>query len=250
MESGSHVFGLIGKSLTHSFSKDYFNEKFKELGLDDHKYVNFELSAIEEFPSLISSAVGLRGLNVTIPYKETVIPFLDEIAEVAKEIGAVNCISIKNKRLKGHNTDAYGFAAAIRPYLRAHHTRALILGTGGSSRAVTYALGRMGMDVTLVSTNPSGKPAAIGYGDLDAGVMAEHGLLVNTTPLGMFPDGGGFPPIPYEHLNPRHLVFDLVYNPAQTVFLSRASEKGATTSNGLEMLRLQAEKSWEIWNSG
>jgi shikimate dehydrogenase len=251
-------YGLIGKTLTHSFSKPYFEKKFKELGLNDHVYLNFELKEISELKELIHHHPNLRGFNVTIPYKETVMEFLDEVNEEAKAIGAVNCVKIDSsenisakhlgKKLIGYNTDVFGFASSIKPFLEPQHERALILGTGGSSKAVAYALKRVGVEVYFVSNSKSGANI-FSYKQLNAHMMQAFKLIVNTTPLGMFPDLGQAPPIPYEFIGAQHLCYDLIYNPEETMFLKHCKKQGAVTMNGYNMLKLQAEKSWDIWNS-
>ncbi|MCW3076350.1 MAG: aroE [Bacteroidetes bacterium] len=242
------LFGLLGKTLSHSFSKDYFEKKFGQLNLNNHAYINFEINSIDEFPALIKEHDNLKGLNVTIPYKEQIIPFLDALSADAKEIGAVNCIEFKNKKLTGHNTDHYGFRQSIKPFLEPQHERALILGTGGSSKAVAFALKNIGVEVFFVTTSEKKDSNYFFYSDLNEMIMNAFKLIINTTPLGMKNSLNGSPPIPYEFLGPQHLCYDLIYNPDETLFLKQAQIKGATTMNGLSMLKQQAEKSWEIWN--
>jgi len=245
----AELFGLIGKNLTHSFSKTYFEKKFTELNLPAYQYKNFELQKIEDFPALLETQKLLKGLNVTLPYKEEILPFIDEISEEAQAIGAVNCIKMKNGKPFGYNTDVYGFSQSIKPFLDFNHQRALILGTGGSSKAVAFALKKIGVDVLFVSSTASKKSEhVLLYEEVNELVMGSHKLIVNCTPLGMFPDVDSFPPIPYQHLSPEHLAYDLVYNPNETRFLKKAAERGAIVVNGLSMLKLQAEKSWAIWN--
>ena len=242
-------YGLIGYPLTHSFSKKYFEDKFRNENISDCIYENFPLTNIDQFPSLIQSNAGLIGLNVTIPYKELVIPYLDELHEAAKEIGAVNTIKVSKGRLHGYNTDAFGFMQSLMKELKPHHTRALILGTGGSSKAVAYGLKKMGIEYQFVSRQPESN-REISYGYLDKEVIREHTLIVNTTPTGMFPNVEVCPSIPYEYLTSYHLLFDLIYNPSETMFLKKGQAQFAKIKNGLEMLQLQAERSWEIWNGG
>lgn len=243
-------FGLIGKSLSHSFSKSYFEKKFKELNLRDHSYENFELSKVEELKDLLHQYTDLKGLNVTIPYKESVIPFLDEISEEAKKIEAVNCIQFHSNKLIGYNTDVYGFSQSIKPFLDTNHERALILGTGGAAKAAAFALKKIGVEVFFVSSSNVKKTEnTFFYSELNDRVMNAFKLIVNATPVGTSPNIHEFPIIPYEFLTPQHLAFDMVYNPHETEFLKRAAEKGSITVNGLSMLQLQAEKSWEIWQS-
>jgi shikimate dehydrogenase len=242
-------FGLIGKTLRHSFSKSYFENKFRTSGIRDHLYNNIEIADITDFKKVISGIPGLRGLNVTLPYKESVIGYLDGLSGEAKEIGAVNCISIKDGRLTGHNTDAYGFSQSIKPFLDVNHQRALILGTGGSAKAVAFALKKTGVEVFFVTSSPVKKtPSTFFYNEINNNVMDAFGLIVNTTPLGMFPDIKRFPVLPYHLFTPLHLAYDLIYNPDETLFLKQARKQGATVVNGLSMLQLQAEKSWEIWS--
>ncbi len=256
-------FGLIGYPLTHSFSKKYFNEKFEREGLKDHYYELYPLQNISDIEELINNNPELCGLNVTIPHKIGVMFYLDKVSPDAKAIDAVNCIKIiKHKpvesfftgelpslkvRLEGYNTDAYGFEASLKPLLKRHHAKALVLGSGGGSRAVTFVLSKLGIDYLVVSRKKGRRQ--ITYADLSKNLMEEYLLIINTTPLGMAPNIESCPEIPYEHINARHLLYDLVYNPAETEFLKRGREQGATIKNGEEMLHLQAEKAWEIWNS-
>jgi len=243
----SMLFGLIGYPLTHSFSKKYFSDKFLRENISDSDYENFPLAGIEEFPDLIQSHPNLVGLNVTIPYKEQVISFLHELDDTAEEIGAVNTIKIANGKVKGYNTDVFGFIHSIKNLLQPVHSSALILGTGGSSKAIAYGLRKMGIEYDFVSRNPDEKE--LRYEDLDESVLHHYKIIVNTTPIGMFPEVDAYPPIPYEFLTASHLLFDLIYNPTETLFLKKGKEKRATIKNGLEMLQLQAEKSWEIWSN-
>lgn len=239
-------FGLIGISLSHSFSKTYFEKKFTEQGLKDYAYLNFELQNIEEIKTVFKTD-SLKGLNVTNPYKEEVIPFLDELSVEAKEIGAVNCIKIENGKTKGFNTDAYGFGQSIKPFLDTTHEKALILGTGGASKAVAYSLKKTGVEVFHATTSGKQKANTFFYNEINERMMEAFKLVINTTPLGLFPDVNESPALPYHLFTDKHLAYDLIYNPEQTLFLKRAKEKGAITINGLSMLHLQAEKSWEIW---
>ncbi len=238
-------FGLIGRNISYSFSPNYFAEKFSREKIDA-SYQNFDLQDLSEFPEILRKNKGLEGLNVTIPYKESILPFLDSIAPIASEIGAVNTIKIsKSGKLTGFNTDYYGFLEAIRPFLKEQHKKALILGTGGASKAVVYALKSENIETTFVSRKPSKN--AISYEDLDKEVLEDHLLIINGTPLGTFPNTGDFPKIPVQNLTPGHLVFDLIYNPPTTKLMELAKINGATVTNGLKMLELQAEKAWEIW---
>ena len=239
-------FGLIGRNISYSFSRKYFSEKFSREGIAA-TYENFDLQHIEEFPQVIKANPKLKGLNVTIPYKQAIFPFLDSLDPIAEEIGAVNTIKVENDgSLTGYNTDYFGFAEALRPHLEPHHTKALILGTGGASKAVDYALQSLGITTGFVSRTPSKN--IIFYQDLSREVMTRHTVIVNTTPLGTFPNTEEFPAIPVEHLNSRHLLFDLIYNPSKTTLMQMAEERGARVLNGQKMLELQAEKAWEIWN--
>lgn len=242
------LFGLIGFPLSHSFSKGFFTEKFEKEGITRCRYENFPIPEIEQFPRLWEETPGLEGLNVTIPYKQAVIPFLDELSEAVKEIGAVNCIRREHGRLKGHNTDVIGFRRSLEPLLHPHHTKALILGAGGAAKAVKFALRQLGITYTEVSRKYT--DGTIGYDAVNPEIMKTHLLIVNTTPLGMYPDIADAPPIPYDLISKDHLLYDLIYNPAETQFLRHGAAHGAAVKNGHEMLVLQAEASWEIWNEG
>jgi len=245
-------FGLIGFPLSHSFSGTYFGEKFRNEGISDCTYNLFPLEHIDLLPQLISENVNLLGLNVTIPYKEKVIPYLDETDDGISDVGAVNTIKIyrdrKKIRLKGFNTDMYGFSESIRPFVKPGAGNALILGTGGASKAVNAVLKSWNIHVTWVSRNPS-KENQISYEQITPELMTASNIIINTSPLGMYPRVDSFPDIPYKYLSPAHILFDLVYNPEETLFMIKGKEKGAVVINGLKMLYLQAEKSWEIWNS-
>ena len=244
------TYGLIGYPLSHSFSKKYFTEKFLNEGIEDHQYELFPIENIDSLADLINNNPDLSGLNVTIPHKVNVLPFLNEIEPAAEQIGAVNCISIRHFEgecyLKGYNTDAYGFAESLKPLLTPQHIRALVLGNGGASKAVKYVLQQLSIDFKAVSRKP--KDGTVLYTDLTSQIIADHKLIINTTPLGMSPNTDTFPEIDYESLGPDHLAYDLVYNPLETVFLAKAAAQGAAIKNGLEMLYKQAEKAWTIWN--
>ncbi|GAB3027047.1 shikimate dehydrogenase [Niabella terrae] len=240
------LFGLIGMPLSQSFSKKYFTEKFAQAGISDTVYELFPLDAITQLPALLEQYPHLEGLNVTIPYKEKVRAYLDSEDAPAAAIGAVNCIKIEAGRLKGYNTDAPAFRHSLLPLLQPHHSRALILGTGGAAKAVHWVLQEMGIETAYVSRSPD---KGYTYTQLDAGLMAAHTLIINCTPLGSFPKTETAPPIPYELLTARHYLYDLVYNPAETLFLKRGAVQGAAVKNGYEMLAGQAELSWEIWNT-
>lgn len=241
-------FGLIGKSLNHSFSKTYFEKKFENLGLKNYNYNLIEINSLDDFKNKISLFENLKGLNVTIPYKEAIIPFLDELNETAKEIGAVNCIKIIDNRLIGYNTDVYGFAQSIKPFLDTNHQRALILGNGGAAKAVEYALKKIGIEVYFVSSKIKKTTNTFFYNEINELVFNAFHLIINTSPLGMHPKENESPNLPYHLFTANHLAFDLIYNPEQTLFLEQAKKHGALTINGLSMLQLQAEKSWDIWN--
>ena len=241
---GQMQFGIIGYPLGHSFSPGYFNRKFKEEKIDAI-FDLFPIPQIGDIRELISSHPALCGLSVTIPYKQQVIPYLDEIDAVAREVGAVNCISVKNGFTKGYNTDIAGFRDSLIPLLKTGHKQALILGTGGASHAVAYVLRELGINYQFVSR--SKKESTLTYSELTENIMAQYQVVINTTPLGMYPNTDNFPPIPYQCLSAQHLLYDLVYNPGLTRFLSLGQEMGAVVKNGLEMLHLQAEKSWKIW---
>jgi len=242
-------FGLLGKDISYSFSRKYFSEKFEALGLKDYKYSNFDIPEIEEFPFLLYHREDeFRGINVTIPYKESVMRYLNEIDEDAKKIGAVNTIKITDdNELVGYNTDFYGFQKSIQPLLKSNHKKALILGTGGASKAIAYAFEKMNIEYKFVSRKVS--EGMFLYSILNEQMMEEYTIIVNSTPLGTHPNIEETPNIPFQFITNKHLLFDLIYNPAETKFLSEGEKRGAIIKNGLEMLQLQAEKSWEIWNS-
>jgi len=246
------LFGLIGYPLSHSFSQKYFTEKFRREGISDADYRTFPLESIKTLPELIAAYPNLEGLNVTIPYKQDVQQFLHTIDPVARAIGAVNTITINRTsgvyHLSGYNTDAAGFEKSFMSMLMPWHTRALILGTGGASKAVGYVLHKHGIPFLFVSR--SIKPQTITYEMINENVLGEHKIIINTSPVGMYPYVDNFPDLPYHLLTQSHLLYDLVYNPDETMFLKRGKEMGAHVCNGLEMLHQQAEKAWEIWNTG
>jgi shikimate dehydrogenase len=240
-------FGLVGKDISHSFSAAYFTERFRKDEAVDCSYENFDLDDISLFPDLIRNNPDLAGLNVTIPYKESVIPFLDSLSRKATQIGAVNVIRFTKKgKLKGYNSDCYGFEKSLKPLLQPHHQKALILGTGGASKAVAFALQQLGILYAFVSREPSAN--TIAYEHLNTTTFDNYQIVINCTPLGTSPNVDGFPAIPYQFFTEKHIAFDLIYNPAETQFLRKARENGAITKNGMEMLILQAEKAWKIWN--
>jgi shikimate dehydrogenase len=245
------VYGLIGYPLGHSFSKGYFAEKFAREHITDARYDNFPLEKIEMLPRLLADNYDIAGLNVTIPYKEQVLSFLNETDPVARSVGAVNTIRVnrigKKISLAGYNTDTDGFRKSLTSILKGTQPRAIILGTGGSSKAVKYVLDSISIKYLSVSRNPK-TLNEIGYTSLSREVMGRHALIINTTPVGMFPETGQCPEIPYEFLGPDHILFDLIYNPDETLFLKKGKIRGCSIKNGLEMLQVQAEKAWEIWN--
>ena len=240
-------FGLLGKNISYSFSKGYFSSKFSELGLENYSYENFDIEDISGFTNIFQNTKNISGLNVTIPYKEAIIPYLNELAPSAKAIGAVNTIKICPSGPKGYNTDAYGFQKSLEPYLKDHHKKALILGTGGASKAVAYVLKVLNIDYTFVSR--TGKNNWFTYESLNQEIIEKYSLIINCSPLGTYPNISEKPNIPYTYINKDHLLFDLIYNPEKTAFLAHGEAKGATIVNGLRMLELQAEKAWEIWNA-
>jgi Shikimate 5-dehydrogenase len=239
-------YGIIGYPLGHSFSPAYFADKFQQEGIDA-VYNAYPLADIAEFPQLLQANPQLRGLNVTIPHKQAVIPYLNELDVEAETIGAVNCIDIRNGITKGYNTDAAGFELSLLPLLSADHTHALVLGTGGASLAVAYVLGKLGIAFRYVSRNA--QQGHYTYDALTPDIIQQHKLIINTTPLGMHPDTSSLPALPYEAIGASHLLYDLIYNPEETAFLAAGRQQGAAVKNGLEMLQLQAEASWHIWNS-
>lgn len=245
MSKKLHRFGLLGKNISYSFSRGYFTDKFSSLGLKGYSYQNFDLQHIDQFPELVKSNQDIEGLNVTIPYKQEIIPYLDRLDTEAQEIGAVNTIQFLDERLVGHNTDAYGFQKSIEPFLRPHHSKALILGTGGASKAIAFVFGKLNIGVSYVSRLPVDDQ--IGYADLNASVLAAHPIIVNCTPLGTHPEIDQRPNIPYDDITDKHLLFDLIYNPKKTAFLKAGERQGAAIVNGLHMLQLQADRAWDIW---
>lgn len=238
-------FGIIGYPLGHSFSKGFFTEKFARESIDA-QYLNFEIPDVAMLPDVLRNNPELRGLNVTLPHKQAVIPLLDEMSKEAKEIGAVNVIRVRNGKLKGFNSDIIGFTNSIKPLLMPHHKKALILGTGGASKAIRVGLNRLGIEWTYVSRSP--REGMITYEDITAETLQAYTVIVNCSPVGMFPNVAQAPDIPYDCLSDKHLLFDLVYNPEETLFMKKGRAEGATVKNGLEMLHLQAIASWDFWN--
>jgi shikimate dehydrogenase len=247
MDQSKRLYGLIGKNISYSFSKKYFTEKFVLGNLVECTYENFDLQNIEEFPNLIANNPDLIGLNVTIPYKETIIPYLNKLSKNAAHIGAVNVIRFTKKgKLKGYNSDYYGFMKSLKPLLQAHHKKALILGTGGAAKAVAFALDQLQILYTFVSREE--KAGMIGYDRINVTTFDNYHIIINCTPLGTSPNTSASPPIPYQFFTEKHIAFDLIYNPEETQFLKKAKKNGAVTKNGYEMLVFQAEKAWKIWN--
>jgi len=240
-------FGLLGRNINYSFSKGYFTDKFNNEHFEGCTYENFDIAEIDSFTELITNNPDLKGLNVTIPYKEAIIPFLDKLSKKAQEIGAVNTIKFTKKgKLKGYNTDYYGFKKSLEPLLQPHHKKALILGTGGASKGVAYALDELDIAYTFVSREA--KENAIDYNRINATTFDNYQIIINCTPVGTSPNVDLFPLIPYEFFTKKHIAFDLIYNPSETQFLKKAVAQGAQIKNGLDMLIFQAEKAWEIWN--
>lgn len=239
-------FGLIGKTLLHSFSPSFFKDYFKQNKIDAY-YELLEISSIDQVDDILNDE-SISGLNVTVPYKIEIIPFLDEIDSVANEIGAVNVIAFRNGKKIGFNSDAFGFQQSIKPFLTFKHERALILGTGGASKAIEYVLKNLGIDVIYISRNPIGKPKHFSYSEINEHMLNACKLIVNCTPIGTFPTIDDCAEFPFQYLTEEHLVIDLIYNPQKTKFLSEAEKNGATILNGESMLKEQALKSWEIWN--
>ena len=240
-------FGLIGFPLSHSFSKGYFANQFLIKNILDAEYENYPIESINLLTSLWESHPDLKGLNVTIPYKKLVIPFLQHPSSVVQSIQACNCIRLYEGALYGYNTDVIGFEQSLLPYLQSHHQKALILGTGGAAAAVAWVLKKLGIAYQFVSRTAS--EGCIAYAALSPEIIADHTLLINTSPVGTFPNVNEAPNLPYDAITTKHHLYDLVYNPAETKFLALGAAQGATTQNGLEMLHLQADASWEIWNS-
>ncbi len=258
-------YGLIGHPLAHSFSRQFFTEKFAREGVDA-KYLNFDIESIAQLPQLLEEHPDLQGFNVTIPYKQQVMQYLDELSDEAREIGAVNVVRVTRQLpngqlpngqlpngqlpncpiLKGFNSDIIGFMDSIRPLLQPHHRRALVLGTGGASKAVCVGLNRLGLEWRYVSRTP--RDGQFTYADITPNMLADYTVIVNCSPLGMSPRTDSCPELPYRSLTPQHLLYDLVYNPEQTLFMRQGRRQGATVKNGLEMLHLQALASWEFWN--
>jgi shikimate dehydrogenase len=245
-----NLYGLIGYPLGHSFSKQYFTEKFAREEKGDCKYETFAIAHIGQFPALLQNNPDLKGLNITIPYKEQVLKFVTQLSAEVKDIGATNCIKISGNQLIAYNTDIIGFEQSFCKLLQPHHKKALVLGTGGSSKAVQYVLRKLGIEFLVVSRSENLQPGFISYNMIEESVMDSHPVIINCSPAGMFPNDNYCPLIPYQFITAQHYLFDLVYKPAKTLFLQNGEEKGALVKNGYEMLILQAEAGWKIWNTG
>jgi shikimate dehydrogenase len=247
MSEEQKTYGLVGKSISYSFSEKYFTEKFKKNKIQNCTYKNFDLNNIKDLVSILKEN-DLKGLNITIPYKEQVLSYLDEIEDNAKLIGAINTIKInKDKTLTGYNTDFIGFINTLRPYINSNCKKALILGTGGASKAIEYGLKKLNIESKKISRNK--KKGDLTYLEIDSDLIKEYQIIINTTPLGTYPDIENYPDIPYKYLTKKHICYDLIYNPDETTFLRKSKKKGAITINGLRMLEIQAEESWKIWNN-
>lgn len=242
------VYGLIGYPLGHSFSQKYFTEKFEQLGITGCIYKVFPLKDINSFSELLKNSPDLCGLNVTIPHKQNIIPFLTDITHLPEGMNACNCIAIKDGKLRGYNTDVLGFEQSLSEHLKPHHKKALILGNGGAADAVKYVLQKLGIDYKVVSRQLHNS-SHLTYSDLNEVIISEYKLIINTTPLGTYPQTDECPYIPYQYVSPQHYLFDLVYNPEKTLFLQKGEQEGAIIKNGYDMLVIQAEESWKIWNS-
>ena len=247
MSEEQKTYGLVGKSISYSFSEKYFTEKFKKNKIQNCTYKNFDLNNIKDLVSILKEN-DLKGLNITIPYKEQVLSYLDEIEDNAKLIGAINTIKInKDKTLTGYNTDFIGFINTLRPHINSNCKKALILGTGGASKAIEYGLKKLNIESKKISRNK--KKGDLTYLEIDSDLIKKYQIIINTTPLGTYPDIENYPDIPYKYLTKKHICYDLIYNPDETTFLRKSKKKGAITINGLRMLEIQAEESWKIWNN-
>ncbi len=240
------TYGLIGYPLTHSFSEKYFTNKFLQLGINDAAYFTFSISSIDQLNLIIKAHKNLCGFNITIPYKKQVLDFLNDADVTVKAINACNCVRIEDGKLVGYNTDVIGFEQSVMPFLKPYHNKALILGTGGAAAAVEFVLKKLHISYQLVARNSTG--GHLSYIDLNESIMSNHTLIINTTPVGQFPAIDQSPAIPYQLITSKHHLFDLIYNPVESSFLQKGKDMGASTQNGYEMLVLQAEESWRIWN--
>ena len=242
------TFGIIGYPLSHSFSQRYFTQKFEQEGIHDAEFKNYAIKDIDELENVLASETTLQGLAVTIPYKRDVLPFLNTATDAVQQTGACNCIRIKDHVLTGYNTDVLGFEASFKTHLQPHHTKALVLGTGGAAAAVEYVLRKLGIEYLLVSRRAVPEQHILDYSGLDSSVLAQYPVIINCTPLGTYPNVEEAPEIPYTLLTPKHYLYDLVYNPPLTKFLALGQAQGATIQNGYDMLILQAEENWKLWN--
>lgn len=242
------LFGLIGYPLSHSFSEKYFTEKFEREGITDCRYELFPIRSIHELKQILKHTPGIEGLNVTVPYKQVVLRYLTSTINIPEGVKACNCIKIQKDSLHGYNTDCIGFEKSFLPLLKPHHKKALVLGNGGSAEAVVFVLKKLGFNFSIVSRAIHDE-STFTYKDINDKIIKEHTLIINTTPLGMYPDSNSCPDIPYQSISDKHLLYDLVYNPAKTLFLQKGEVRGAAIKNGEEMLILQAEESWKIWNA-
>ncbi len=243
--SDKYIYGLLGKNISYSFSKQYFANKFKAENISNAAYINFDIPTINDVRNVFTKR-DLVGLNITIPYKEQIIPFLDDLSPSAKEIVAVNTVVFQEGKKIGHNTDVIGFRDSLKPLLKNHHKKALVLGTGGASKAISYALNQLDIDQTIVSRKIN--DSHISYSQIDEDIISTHTIIINCTPLGTYPEIHQKPIVPYQYITQNHILYDLIYNPKETAFLRLGKEQGATVKNGLEMLEIQAEESWKIWN--
>ncbi len=242
------IYGLIGKTLHHSFSARYFSEKFRTDKISDCQYLNFELEDLANELPLLKMNPEISGLNITIPYKTDIIPFLNKLTDECQKINACNCIKIKNREWIGYNTDIAGFEKSFTPLLRPYHKRALVLGTGGASKAVVFVLEKLNIEFLQVSRKKNESSSVISYDEINEVMMKEFQIVINTTPVGTSPNVNDCPDLPYQFITDRHYFFDLIYNPKKTLFLSHAEERGASVENGNKMLAIQADESWKIWN--
>lgn len=241
------LFGLIGHPLTHSFSKKYFDQKIIEEQISNCSFLNFDIPQIKLLKSLIQQNPAMQGFAITIPYKQQIIPYLDWLSEDVQQMQACNCVKIVEGKLYGYNTDVIGFEKSFTQLLKPQHVKALILGTGGAAQAVKFTLKKLGIQYANVSRNEIAN--GLTYDDLNEAILEEHTIIINTTPLGTFPKINECPAIPYQYITPQHYLFDLVYNPPLTQFLLKGKEQGASIKNGYDMLTIQAEENWKIWNS-
>ncbi len=243
------IYGLVGKNLSHSFSKDFFSRKFLHDDLKDIIYKNFELNDFDKEIIEFKNQINLKGFNITIPYKESIIPYLDDASETCLQIRSCNCVKVDCGQWVGYNTDVTGFKKSFEQHLKHYHHKALVLGTGGAAKAVCFVLNQLGIYFVQVSRNPARKKGQINYSEINEALFAHYKVVINTTPIGMFPLINDFPILPYNAVTHEHYFFDLVYNPIQTQFLNKAKQEGAFIKNGAEMLQIQAEESWQIWNT-